>query len=124
MKANFEMVDKNITMVRGDTLSFGVICNDQNGNIIPIDSAVFSCKKNPNDEEFIFQKTLGNGIDVVDDHYVVRVSPDDTKNADIGFFWYDLKIGVGDDTFTIMKGILGIESNIGGILGVETSIEG
>lgn len=123
MRANLEVIDKNVTIVRGDTLSFAIMCNDQNGELIPINEAIFSCKKNPDNEEYVFQKTLGDGITRVDDHYVVRVSPQDTEEVDVGFYWYDLRIGVGDDTFTIMKGILGLESNIGGILGVPTSIE-
>ena len=54
----------------------------------------------------LFKKSLGNGITKTDDGYVVRVAPADTKNAEIGKYFYDLQIGVNNDIFTVLKGVL------------------
>ena len=112
MRANFKMEDQNITMVKGDTLSFAIICKDQYNERIEFDTAYFTCKKNPSDGWNLFRKSLEDGISLVEDHYVVRVSPEDTKYADPGRYYYDLEVGVDDDIFTIMKGILEIEQDI------------
>lgn len=106
------MENQNITMVKGDTLSFGVACEDQEGDPIELDTAYFTCKKNPSSTGNLFRKSLGNGITYNDDHYVIRVAPEDTAHAEIGRYYYDLEVGVGDDIFTILKGILEIEQDI------------
>ena len=46
-------------MNRGDTLDFKF---DVEGAEADLSSAFFSCKKDPNDDEYIFQKSLGDGI--------------------------------------------------------------
>ena len=42
MRTNFKMEDTYITMVKGDTLAFGVEFEDQSGNPIDIDTAYFT----------------------------------------------------------------------------------
>ena len=39
MRTNFKMENQNITMTKGDTLSFGVQCEDQEGAPIEFDTA-------------------------------------------------------------------------------------
>lgn len=112
MRSNFKMENKNITMTRGDTLSFNVEVTDGDGELIEVDSAYFTCKKLSTDESNIFRKALGSGITQFDDCFVVRVAPEDTRNVDAGQYFYDLQIGVGDDIFTIMKGVLEIEQDV------------
>lgn len=113
MRANFKMENQNITMVKGDTLSFGVMCKNQDGAPIEFDTAFFTCKKNGSDTGNIFRKSLNNGITFNDKGaYIVRVAPEDTQNVEIGRYFYDMEVGVGDDVFTILKGILEIEQDI------------
>lgn len=113
MRTNFKMENQNITMTKGDTLSFGVQCEDQEGEPIEFDTAYFTCKKNPSDIGNIFKKSLDNGITYNDEGaYIVRVAPEDTAQAEIGRYYYDLEVGVGDDIFTILKGILEVEQDI------------
>lgn len=111
-RTNFKMENKNITMVRGDTLSFNVLVNDQNGDLIEFDSAYFTCKKISTDDTNIFKKALGDGISRIDEGYVVRVAPEDTENVEAGRYFYDLEIGIEDDIFTIIKGVLEIEQDV------------
>ena len=112
MRTNFKMENKNITMVRGDTLSFNVEVTDANGDLIEVDSAYFTCKKLATDDVNVFKKALGSGISMLDNCYVVRVAPEDTRNVSAGQYFYDMQIGVGEDIFTILKGVLEIEQDV------------
>lgn len=103
---------KNLEMVRGDTLSFGIEISDDTGQLITVDTISFACKKTPNDTEYLFQKTLNDGITVSSNKYVVRVAPEDTENADLGLYSYDLEVGVNGDIFTILIGTLKIINDI------------
>lgn len=105
----------NLEMVRGDTLSFGIEIIDDSGHLVEADTIYFSCKKTPYDEEYLFQKTLNDGISVSQtkpNTYVVRVAPEDTENADLGLYSYDLELGLNGDIFTILVGTLKIISDI------------
>lgn len=112
MRSNFKMENKNITMVRGDTLSFNVEVTDANGEIIEIDSAYFTCKKLATDDVNVFKKALGAGITQDEVGLIVRVAPEDTRNVSAGQYFYDMQIGIGEDIFTILKGVLEIEQDV------------
>lgn len=113
MRSTFRMEDEYITMVRGDTLSFGMEVTDSDGNAVELDSAYMTCKKTLSDESNVFQKSLGNGITMVDDgQYAVRVAPEDTADAEVGKYFYDLQIGYNGDIFTVKKGVLELEADV------------
>lgn len=115
MRTNFRMEDKNITMIRGDTLAFAVELYDENGERFTdeINRASFSCKSNKKDDIYLFRRVLGQGIEKVENGvYRVRVSPNNTKDVEAGKYFYDLQIGVGADVFTIMHGVLEIEQDV------------
>lgn len=114
VRTNFKCEDEYIRMTRGDTLAFGIEVTDQDGNGMTLDSAYFTCKKNLTDAENLFQKSLGNGISAGSKtgQYTVRVAPSDTSDAEIGFYFYDLQIGVGADVYTIYKGVFEIEHDV------------
>lgn len=100
------MSNTNLTMVKGDTLAFGV---EIEGLTTDLSTAYFSVKKNTTDEEYVFQKSLSDGITKVETgKYRVRVAPADTKDEDLGTYFYDLQIGLGDDIYTVMRGKLEI----------------
>lgn len=111
-RTNFKMENQNITMTKGDTLAFNVEVFDEDGNAITVDSADFTCKKKILENVNVFHKALGSGITQADGLLSVRVAPSDTSNADAGRYFYDMQIGIGDDIYTIMKGILEIEQDV------------
>ena len=45
MRTNFKYEKENITMIKGDTVSFNVELFDENGNAVAVDTAFFTCKK-------------------------------------------------------------------------------
>lgn len=60
----FKTYNTDISLVRGDTLSFGIELYDENDEPLEVvvNSAYFSVKKDYNNSEYAFQKSLGNGI--------------------------------------------------------------
>ena len=93
----------NIKMVKGDTESFGFELE----GVENLDAAFFSCKRNSQDENYLFQKSLNNGITKrAENQYVVRINPDNTALLEPGQYWYDLEIIKNGDIFTIFRGIL------------------
>lgn len=107
--------DVDITAVRGDTIALGVELLDEDGELITddLDEAYFSCKEDPNNDEYVFQKTLSDGITKVSTgNYTIRVAPEDTENLDVGTFFYDLEIHINDDVYTPLKGKLKLEQDI------------
>lgn len=107
------MADRYITMIKGDTLAFGVEITDQLGAWLDIDAATFVCKKNYTDYAAVFEKTLGNGITKVSDgHYSVRVAPSDTASAEAGLYYYGFRVQKGNDIYTIMRGILELDPEV------------
>jgi hypothetical protein len=102
-RANFTMQNENITLVRGDTLSFGIVMY---GDVQTLDSAYFTVKKDYNDSPVV-QKSIGDGItESAEGEYTVRMAPEDTKDLELGRYYYDLQVGNGGDDFTILRGIL------------------
>ena len=111
MRTSFKMEESYITMVRGDTLSFGLSIDGLDGQ--DLETAFFTCKSNKSNVSNVFQKSLGNGISKLDDgEYVVRVAPEDTANVEAGKYFYDLQIGLNSDVFTILHGILEITQDV------------
>lgn len=106
MRTNFQMEYQNITMVKGDTVAFNVIAYDSNNEPVAVDDAKLTCKKEPETANILFQKRLGSGIEQENMLMVVRIAPNDTKNADAGNYYYDLQITIGDDVFTLLIGTL------------------
>lgn len=93
----------NIKMVKGDTQSFGFEIE----GVENLDTAYFSCKRNSQDENYLFQRSLNSGITQrAENQYVVRIDPDDTALLEPGQYWYDLEISKNDDVFTIFRGVL------------------
>lgn len=99
-----------IDMVKGDTLSFGL---EIEGLGQDLESAFFTVRKNETDSEILIQKSLDSGISKTESNkYVVRLAPEDTSELDAGNYHFDCQIGVNDDIFTIMLGILILEQDV------------
>lgn len=107
----------DIRHVRGDTLSFPIYVE---GLEQDLESIYFTCRDGANDNsEILFEKSLNNGItymyyeEETDTRtYVVRISPEDTKDLQSGTYYYDEQIAVNGDVFTIMKGRFIIEQDV------------
>jgi hypothetical protein len=110
------MSDTNIEMVRGDTLAFALQV-DFDEDAQNLDTAYFSCKSNYDDFNYVFQKSLNDGIEIVstDENsviYRVRVAPIDTKTIEPGEYFYDMQIGINQDVYTVLRGVLKIENDV------------
>ena len=107
-------IKRDISMVRGDTLSFGFQITGLEGQ--RPDAIYFSCKEHLEDDEYIFSISLEDGIsersyDQETDTltYGVRVAPELTEDVEFGKYFYDLQLDINDDILTLMKGKLSIE---------------
>lgn len=106
MRTNFSMQNENISIVRGDSLSFNIVMY---GNIQSLDSVLFTVKKDWNNTSFNFQKTLEDGVvESEEGIYTVRIAPEDTKDMRVGQYYYDLQISKDDDVMTICRGVFEI----------------
>lgn len=103
-------LEKDFEMFRGDSLIFGVeLCKLTRD----LDAAYFSVKKNKDDEEYVFQRTLEDGITKVKQGvYRVRVAPENTSGVEPGQYFYDLKVRVENDVKTVLFGDLDIHQDI------------
>lgn len=102
-----------LAMVKGNTEYLQVkLC----GLDTELESAFFSVKQNLNDNSYIFQKTLEDGITQDPDDpeiYSVRIAPEDTavlpeNDVPSVAYWYDLTIGADGDIFTPLIGTITI----------------
>lgn len=105
---------QNIAMVKNDTMSFGFQIQGLGGQT-PTE-IYFTCKENPSDRDYLFQKVIGNGVDLKSYDaetdtltYTLRVAPSDTENIEVGRYFYDLEIHINKDTYTMLKGRLSID---------------
>ena len=110
------MEKMNLEMIRGDTLSFAFEVEFDEAPQ-KLEKADFTCKANFDDNEALFHKELGNGInfskqDGTKLYYIVRVAPEDTKDLEAGMYYYDLSIELNGDVFTILNGALKIEGDV------------
>lgn len=100
----------NLEMTRGDTKAFII---EMSGVEQDLNTAYLSCKINQDDENYVFQKTLGNGITKVETgKYRAKIAPADTKDLNVGTYYYDLEIGMEGDIYTIAKGKLQITYDV------------
>lgn len=104
---SFEIgADQNINMVRGDTFSFGLELMQLDQDL---ESAFLTVRKSF-DGDFVFQKSIGNGIEKVETGlYGFRIAPEDTIDLEAGHYYYDVQIGLNSDKWTIVKGDLWIQ---------------
>lgn len=99
------MIKKDIELTRGDTLAFDVTISEIDG--ATIESLYFSVKAKPSDTNYIFQKSIGDGITELEAlKYRVRVAPEDTYQLPAGKYAYDLQVGIGGDIHTPLMGTL------------------
>lgn len=109
MRTTFRMEDDYIAMVRGDTLSFNLELEDFTEDLT---GAYFTIMESSLDLTPSVQKSLGNGIEKISTGlYGVRMEPDDTKDLEVGQYWYDLVIECNDDRLTVLRGVIELLQN-------------
>ena len=104
----------NFAMTRGDTKRFGVKIKGSDGSP---DAMTFSIKKTKNDESYVLQKTLTDGIELDEDqegqqHFSITIRPEDTEYLDVGKYVYDLELIVNGDTITPVEGVITINGDV------------
>lgn len=100
-----------IDLVRGNNLKLTITLVNQS---IECDKVIFSVKENVDDTTILIEKTLGNGVVVIDNFkYSVELIPEDSKklNAE-GYYLYELVITRDKIVKTIASGKLHILNNI------------
>lgn len=95
---------QDIEMVKGDTLCF---CFELEGAEDP--TILFTCREKP-DGDMLFQsdeivlEASESGVDT----YSVSVAPELTSDLETGTYYYDLKMNMGEDVITLMRGRLSL----------------
>lgn len=103
-------IKKDISLPRGDTFAFGFEAADLGQDL---DEAYFSCKLNADDTEYVFQKTIGDGITKESTgKYRIRVAPEDTAELEVTDYAYDFRIVVNNDVATVMSGALKLSQEV------------
>ncbi len=84
----------SLSMHRGDTYSFKLTAKYKGGaSVEPIDQIYFTAKKSHHATEYLFQKTLGNGItQMAPGEYVVSIAPEDTDKLSFVEYYCDVEI--------------------------------
>jgi asparagine N-glycosylation enzyme membrane subunit Stt3 len=112
MRTNFNMAEENITMIRGDSIAFNLVFVGEDHDIT-LGHAYFTAKKSKESTAKAFQKTLGDGIEKIGTgEYSITVNPEDTDDLDPGRYWYDFRVSLQGQVFTIMWGILDIVQEV------------
>ena len=95
-----------LEMTKGDTFYLGV---ELVGFDAELTAAYFTVKQNKDDDVYIFQKTLEDGIsEESENKYRVRVAPEDTADLDTGWYYYGLELHANGDVSTVLKGPINI----------------
>ena len=113
----YNAIKRDLSMVRGDTLSFGFQVQGLEGQLP--EKLFFTCKEKVEDEDAVFIVSDENTIDFVSYEaendlvsYSVRIPPSKTSALDYGRYFYDLKFIMNGDVITLMIGRLSIEPEV------------
>lgn len=110
--------DFKIEFTKGDTYALAIKFKNITEDLR---TAYFSVKENPDDEPLI-QKSLGAGIDKIDDRgyknektYKFQIQPADTVNLEPKVqYLYDIQVSVGNVVKTVLHGVFLLGSTITG----------
>lgn len=99
------MVNKNFTLVRGNSLQFRL--NFVDADSLP-DNLFFILKNKSSDTESVLQLTLNNGITKVEDadSYDFYIPASDTGELELLNYIYQIAISYGGDFETVVEGKL------------------
>lgn len=113
----FNAIRRDISMIRGDTMSFSFQLKGLEGQ--RPEDIKFTCKETIEDAEPLFTCYLNESITEISYDpekdlltYRVRVRPYQTAELDLGRFFYDLELKVNGDIITLMTGRFSLEPEI------------
>lgn len=113
----YNAIKRDISMVRGDTMSFGFQLKGLEGQ--RPEEVIFCCKESLEDTDCLFMVSLADTIDFVDYDeasdtltYTVRIPPYKTNNIPLGRYFYDLEVHVNGDVITLMIGRISVEFEV------------
>ena len=112
----FEVAKKNLEIVQGDTVNFGLEFEEVNdtGDFIDLTSAFFTVRASF-DGEIICQSSLGSGIIKEEvGLYSVSLSHDQTALLNPGTYYYDMQVGIEDEVYTIFVGVMTVIPSVTG----------
>ena len=108
-------IDKNIDMIRGDTLAFSFQLAGLGSRDAYEDLIVTFAVAEHYDDVSLIEITSGNGIELEDYDtakdtatFSVNVAPNNTKTLDLNRYYYDLQIKDDNNVITLMRGRLTI----------------
>lgn len=96
-----------ISITRGDTKVLKFQRKNKDGIIeTEAKELYFTVKENSNKQNYLFQKTLDNGItfNTEDFYYRITINPSDTDNLYYGTYQYDIEVKEDDYVKTIDLG--------------------
>lgn len=113
-----------ISFTKGDTYALAVRFKNITEDL---HSAFFTVKENPDDEPLL-QKSLGYGIDKIDDReykdektYKVQLQPFDTSNLEANVqYLYDLQVTLGNVVKTVLSGVFMVHHSVTGTASLTT----
>ena len=116
--------DFKISFIRGDTYALAVKFKNITEDLR---LAFFTVKENPSDTPLI-QKSLGAGIDKIDDRayknektYKIQLQPTDTLNLEARVqYLYDFQVTVGNVVKTVLSGVFALNHTVTGTDGATT----
>lgn len=108
-------IDKNIDMVRGDTLAFNFQLAGLESRSAYEDLIITFAVAEHYDDESLIEITSGNGIELEDYDtakdtatFSLSVAPNMTKTLDLNRYYYDLQLKDDNNVITLMRGRLTI----------------
>ena len=95
-------------IIRGDTKFFKFqrhYCDGETITDLP-SKLFFTIKYDSNMEEYLIQKTIGDGIrfNSIDNYYYITLLPEDTDNLPYGNYYYDIEVITDNYKQTIARG--------------------
>lgn len=95
-----EINETNISMIRGDSETITVYCEDNNGakvNFETGDTIYLTVKQSVNSERKILQKII---TEFVNGEAIIEIFPEDTKDFSFRAYVYDIQLTRADGTVT------------------------
>lgn len=113
---------EEIEMIRGDTFVFPhpikINKNNESYQLQDGENIMFSLKRYSDDEEYVLQKSLNNGITWNSklQRYIIRLEPEDTNNIDLYYesrlYQYDIVVILKGNLVKTIRGSLRIWKDI------------
>lgn len=111
---------KDLKLIRGDTWEIALkLQNSETKETIILgegDRLYFTIKNSYVSDEFLIQKTLGNGITKKDDNkYHIIIEPEENSKLLYKDYVYDIEIKIGSEvikTKTVKRGILTVDYEV------------